>query len=261
MHPDSPHTSSDDDEFGANDFTYSSDLESQLRAIESRSLPSQLSQRRTQEIGDGVDSAEERGLGGEKVDKEVRETRNRLNHIAIELENDQDNDGEAEMEEDDSGSQALPNNGSAQDAAANQVESSVEDIFNLSGSQRSVYEDALVESVSLSVPNQIQPNVNAEAGPSNYKNNLHQARDQSRNPSPTNSTPTTDTFYDAPLILDVEDISDSMNGLSKSDEIGTEGETEKEKKRKRTLFKRFRKRGFFSVTDLVGPSWCEVQYD
>lgn len=30
-------------------------------------------------------------------------------------------------------------------------------------------------------------------------------------------------------------------------------------KRKKSLFEKFRKRGFFSVTDLVSPSWCEVQ--
>jgi hypothetical protein len=29
----------------------------------------------------------------------------------------------------------------------------------------------------------------------------------------------------------------------------------------RSLFQRFRKREFFSVSDLVGPLWCEVQYD
>lgn len=28
-----------------------------------------------------------------------------------------------------------------------------------------------------------------------------------------------------------------------------------------SLYKAFRKRGFFSVTDLVSPLWCEVQYD
>lgn len=30
-------------------------------------------------------------------------------------------------------------------------------------------------------------------------------------------------------------------------------------KKKKSLFEKFRKRGFFSVTDLVAPSWCEVQ--
>jgi hypothetical protein len=29
----------------------------------------------------------------------------------------------------------------------------------------------------------------------------------------------------------------------------------------RSLFQRFRKREFFSVSDLVAPLWCEVQYD
>jgi hypothetical protein len=36
-------------------------------------------------------------------------------------------------------------------------------------------------------------------------------------------------------------------------------DTDQGSKRKKSLFEKFRKRGFFSVTDLVSPSWCEVQ--
>jgi hypothetical protein len=36
-------------------------------------------------------------------------------------------------------------------------------------------------------------------------------------------------------------------------------DTDQGTKRKKSLFEKFRKRGFFSVTDLVSPSWCEVQ--
>ncbi|CED83551.1 Uncharacterized conserved protein [Phaffia rhodozyma] len=35
---------------------------------------------------------------------------------------------------------------------------------------------------------------------------------------------------------------------------------EPDKTRQRSLFSQFRKRGFFSVTDLTAPTWCEVQY-
>lgn len=49
----------------------------------------------------------------------------------------------------------------------------------------------------------------------------------------------------------VTDVPQELMGPAEEDEV--------EGRRKKSLFEKFRKRGFFSVTDLVAPSWCEVQ--
>jgi hypothetical protein len=49
------------------------------------------------------------------------------------------------------------------------------------------------------------------------------------------------------------------SGCAPFDGILAEDETKQVTRRKKSLFEKFRKRGFFSVTDLVSPSWCEVQ--
>ncbi|KAJ9119498.1 hypothetical protein QFC22_003206 [Naganishia vaughanmartiniae] len=95
------------------------------------------------------------------------------------------------------------------------------DVLNISGSQASKYEEELVQQVTQLIP--------AAAGASNTQ-------------TPKNSE-AAQTGNAQEIVLDP---------IIEGEEPGT---------RKRSLFQKFRKRGFFSVTDLVAPSWCEVQFD
>jgi hypothetical protein len=94
------------------------------------------------------------------------------------------------------------------------------DVLNAPASQSSKYEEDLVQQVTSLIPGATQ-----------------------------NVEPTADGVATEPL--PIEGSPDRIVEAAEGDE--TEG------KRKKSLFEKFRKRGFFSVTDLVAPSWCEVQ--
>jgi hypothetical protein len=94
------------------------------------------------------------------------------------------------------------------------------DVLNAPASQSSRYEEDLVQQVTNLIPG---ATVDAEP---------------TTNGITTESTP-------------VNGVSHELMDVNEGDEA--------EGKRKKSLFERFRKRGFFSVTDLVAPSWCEVQ--
>lgn len=94
------------------------------------------------------------------------------------------------------------------------------DVLNAPASQSSKYEEDLVQQVTSLIPGASQ-----------------------------NVDPTADEVATEPL--PIEGGPDQMVEAAEGDAI--------EGKRKKSLFEKFRKRGFFSVTDLVAPSWCEVQ--
>ena len=94
------------------------------------------------------------------------------------------------------------------------------DVLNIPASQSSKYEEDLVQQVTSLMPDTSQPV--------------------------------------SPLPQDVS-ISAGNPGLASADGITVDVYNNQVKKRKKSLFEKFRKRGFFSVTDLVSPSWCEVQ--
>jgi hypothetical protein len=98
------------------------------------------------------------------------------------------------------------------------------DVLNISGSQASKYEEELVQQVTQLIP----AAGNGSSGSSTEAHVQH-----------TSEATEDHATRDISLVRLVE-----------GEETGT---------RKRSLFQKFRKRGFFSVTDLVAPSWCEVQ--
>lgn len=62
----------------------------------------------------------------------------------------------------------------------------------------------------------------------------------------------------SPLPQDVS-VSAGDRSLASTDGVTADEDNNQVTKRKKSLFQEFRRRGFFSVTDLVSPSWCEVQ--
>ncbi|KAJ9096375.1 hypothetical protein QFC21_005197 [Naganishia friedmannii] len=95
------------------------------------------------------------------------------------------------------------------------------DVLNISGSQASKYEEELVQQVAQLIPGAVHSSTSV-------------VQTQLGSKATKNGS--------------IQEISleTTMGGVAS----GT---------RKRSLFEKFRKRGFFSVTDLVAPSWCEVQ--
>lgn len=95
------------------------------------------------------------------------------------------------------------------------------DVLNISGSQASKYEDELVQEVTQLIPG-----------------------------TEEESIPNTGIMRDSEATVNGAVQETSVSSLPEEEQPGT---------RKKSLFQKFRKRGFFSVTDLVAPSWCEVQ--
>ncbi|WVF70631.1 hypothetical protein IAT40_005424 [Kwoniella sp. CBS 6097] len=67
-------------------------------------------------------------------------------------------------------------------------------------------------------------------------------------------------------VIDIEDVVSSASTAEKREgDISTrpieDGQSEQEPEVRLSPFAQFRKKGFLSVSDLVGPIWCETQYD